>query len=443
MRFLTFGCKVNQAESEAIAAEVAERGLPVVDAETADIVVVNSCTVTAEADRKVRKAVRHALASERRPTVIVTGCLAALHRGALSVLGERVLVVADKARVADAVAEVARRAHATSGTEGRPADAPSRQRTEGHWRVTGTEQRPLRRVRVQVKVQDGCDAGCAYCIVPAARGRPRSVPTDEVVRTVARLAEEGVVEVVLTGINIGRYEDGAVRLPGLVAAVAATGIRRVRLSSVEPTDIDDALLGVLASTPSLCRHLHVPLQSGSDRVLRSMGRPYDTERYEAVLTAVREALPGCAFTTDVLAGFPGESDADAQETVSFVAGMGFARLHVFRFSARPGTRAAVMPDQVPAETRLARAAELRAVSADLAEGFARRAIGSVVEVLVERRVGDGLVEGTTREYLRVRLDEPDAEPGEVFPARVTGLATDGVALGRRVSPERIPAARAW
>lgn len=433
VRFLTFGCKVNQAESDALAADARAAGLAVVADESADVVVVNSCTVTAEADRKVRKAVRHALGLPGHPTVVVTGCLAALEPAALSELGGRVLVAPEKG---DVVREVLRAASGT-GLGGRR-EALSRHERSGashtsrvHASVGELPAAAGARTRVQVKVQDGCDAGCAYCIVPAARGLPRSVPVSEVVRAVERLVDEGVAEVVLTGINVGRYSDGAVGLAGLIARVAQTGVRRIRLSSVEPADLDDALLEVCSSTPSFCEHLHVPLQSGSDRVLRAMGRPYDTRAFLAAVEAVRSALPGCALTTDVIAGFPGETDRDARATLEFAEQVGFARLHVFRFSARQRTRAATLADQVPPAEKAERASALRALSDRLAESFARDHLGSTVELLVEQRLGPDLCEGTTREYLKVELEDACARPGEVLPVCVLAVGPGGVARARR------------
>ncbi|MDZ4166988.1 MAG: radical SAM protein, partial [Coriobacteriia bacterium] len=259
----TLGCKVNQAESDAIASALAASGTIAAAEDDARVVVINTCTVTGEADHKARKAIRHALGLPGAPTVVVTGCLAALDPGGVASLGDRVIVEPAKDRVAARVAAIV-------GT----ADLPV---------VTRASAGGVSRARVQVKVQDGCDTFCSYCIVPHARGVPCSVPHAEVFGRVRELVEAGVAEVVLTGINIGRYDADGVTLPGLVEAVAATGVPRLRLSSIEPGDVSEELLAVAASTPALCRHLHIPLQSGADATLAAMARPYDSGTYAEVV----------------------------------------------------------------------------------------------------------------------------------------------------------------
>ncbi len=409
--FVTLGCKVNQAESDAFAAAV-PAGRVVRDCAEADVVVVNTCTVTGEADHKARKAVRHALRHPRRPTVVVTGCLAALDAAGLEALDDRVIAEPDKARVSE-------RVMALTGGE----------RTA----VEGGAPDP-RRTRVQLKVQDGCDAFCAYCIVPYARGVPRAVPLGRIVAEAERLAEAGVAEVVLTGINIGRYEDGGARLADVLAAVAATGIPRVRLSSIEPRDVDERLLATVAEMPSFCRHLHIPLQSGSDGVLRRMGRPYTMAGYLSVLERVRDALPGVAVSTDVIAGFPGEDERDHAETLAAVERAGFSRLHVFRYSARAGTPAAVMPGQVAPAERARRAAELREAGARRMHETALAWAGREAEMLVERVRDQGgggsrVVEGTTREYLRVQAADAGAVPGDLATVRLQAPNGPGAVPG--------------
>lgn len=408
--FRTLGCKVNQVESERIASELLGRGCAVVDERDADVVVVNTCTVTGEADRKARKEVRRALALPREPLVVVTGCLAALDAEGLRALDpERVVVEADKRVVATRVAERLGGGVAASG------GAPSRP-------VFG-------RTRAQVLVEDGCDAYCAYCIVPYARGIPRAVPLADIEREVARLAAEGTREVVLTGINIGRYRgaDGA-DLADVVRAVGRTGIERIRLSSVEPMHLPGRLLDALASTPAVCPHLHVPLQSGADRVLRAMDRAYDTAAYADVLRQARDAIPGLAVSTDVLTGFPGESPAEAVATREFVEECGFMRLHVFRYSRRRGTLAAEMPSQVDPRDKRSRSERLRELGDALASRYVAARLGGIAEVLVER-VEAGMAEGTSEDYLRVRFETADATPGRIVPVRLEA-AEAGYVLGR-------------
>lgn len=394
LAFVTLGCKVNQTESEAIASGLGVGGAGCAP-DDADVVVINTCTVTGEADRKARKAVRHALSLPRSPIVIVTGCLATLDAGGLSALGECVVVEADKERVGARVAEALRiRGLAVSRT------------------AVPAEVRPAR-ARAQLKVEDGCDAFCTYCIVPYARGVPRAVPADRVVAEAERLVAAGASEIVLTGINIGRYDDAGVGLPGLLSRVAATGIARIRFSSIEPGDVTPQLLVAAQATPAFCAHLHVPLQSGSDAVLARMGRPYDTARYTATIEAARAAFPGIALSTDIIVGFPGETDAEFADTLAFARATGFSRLHVFRYSQRAGTPAAAMSGQVQPALRAERSAELRALGERMALVYANTQVGRPVEVLVERVWGD-TAEGTTREYVRARVSPASARPGQLL-----------------------------
>ncbi len=406
--FRTFGCKVNRVESEDAAAALLGTGVRITPEEDAAVVVINTCTVTAEADRKARKAVRHALALPHAPVVVATGCLATTGAESLAALGDRVIVEAEREHVAARVTEL------LGVSEGRAA-GPAVRSGDGF------------RTRAAVKVADGCDAFCAYCIVPYARGLPRSVPRADVVAGVERLVAAGVSEVVLTGINIGRYADtDGADLAALVESVARTGVSRMRISSIEPLDLNDRLLGVLATTPSICPHLHVPLQSASDAVLRAMGRSYTVDEFARRIAAARAAIPGLAVTTDVLVGFPGESDLDAQITRAAVEEAGFVRLHVFRYSEREGTAAAAMPDRVAAGVAVERAAVLRTLDARMREAHARSRLGEIVDVLVESPAEDGGASGTTGDYLNVRISPGDRRfrPGEIASVRLDDLLGD-------------------
>lgn len=394
----TLGCKVNQVEAETIAAALVGSGARVVPEAEAEVVVVTTCTVTGEADHKARKAIRHAHALPQAPVVVVTGCGAALDDGTLAALGERVVVEADKSLVPARVTAVL-------GTRLKDAREPSARAGASF------------RTRAMVKVEDGCDNFCAYCIVPHARGVPRSAPLAEVLAEVRSLRDAGAHEVVLTGINIGRYDDAGVRLPALIEAVAATGIERIRLSSIEPEDVDEALLSAISATPAFCEHLHIPLQSGSDRTLAEMGRRYDTATYAAIVARARDAVPHLAVTTDVIVGFPGERDVDAAETLAFLERIGFAKLHVFRYSARAGTPAAAREDRVAPGTIAARAIAVRALGDRMRLEHLRGQVGRTVEVLPERPG-----QGTARDGSRVQFPSGAAEPGT--PARLTVSAID-------------------
>jgi len=397
--FRTLGCKVNRVESEQIAAELLGGGVLLVAEDEAQVVVINTCTVTGEADAKARKAIRHALKATSHPIVVVTGCLAALDTGELRAISPRVVVEADKERVAGVVATML-------GANLGPGAAT---------------RRPVRvgegfRTRAMIKIEDGCDNFCSYCIVPYARGVPRAVSFAEVVDSAASLVDEGVAEIVLSGVNIGRYDDAGRDVADLVAAVASTGVARLRLSSIEPPDLTARLLDVLGETPSVCQHLHVPLQSGSDDVLGAMSRTYTIAEYEARIEAARSAIAGLAVTTDVIAGFPGESERDHALTIEAARRIGFAKLHVFRYSERSGTAAAQM-EQLTPDVRSSRAAELREVGERLREEHIASRAGSTAELLVES-VAAGVATGTTRDYIRVSVEAEAASPGDCVAVRL-------------------------
>jgi threonylcarbamoyladenosine tRNA methylthiotransferase MtaB len=412
----TLGCKVNRSESEGLVERLLGRGFEVVpDEAAADLVVVNTCTVTSEADAKARKEVRRALAACGGP-VVVTGCLAALDGDGLRALGPRVVVQAARAALETDVARLLGSSQAAAASlhvmpSRRPAGAL--------------------RTRVMVKVQDGCDRRCAYCIVPDARGGPRSVPAREVLDRVASLVASGTSEVVLTGINIGRYADGAAGvedLATLVRRVADAGVARVRISSIEPPDLTDRFVDALRSVPQAAPHLHVPLQSGCDRTLSEMGRRYTAAEFAGALARCRGALPDLAITTDVMVGFPGETDADFEESLEFAEACDFAKLHVFRYSARAGTPAARRSDQVAPRVKAARAARMRALSDRLAAARAAVRAGGKATVLVER-VGAGAARGTTEDGLHVALrGARDVAVGALVPVTLR-LDANGCLVG--------------
>lgn len=423
----TLGCKVNQAESESLASSLVGAGAVFGTADEADVVIVNTCTVTGEATAKARKAIRHSLAGGCSPIVVVTGCLAVVDSESLLAISDRVVVEPDKTRLAHLALE---RMRGLDDAERRD----SRDLPEGtpQAKDADVEQAHVRRgarTRALVKIQDGCDAFCTYCIVPHARGGPRSIPADDLVAQVTSLVALGVQEVVLTGINLGGYAHRGVGLAALVRELAGSGIARLRLSSIEPLDMTDELLGVFADNPACCRHLHVPLQSGDDAVLAAMSRRYTLDQYLDRVDSARAALPGVAITTDVMVGFPGETERQAQHTLAACTTAGFARLHVFRFSRRQGTVAADMPDQVAPRTKANRAVALRELDARLRSAHGRSAIGQTRDVLLERLLGDGdIAEGTSGDYLRVRFRaSADVSVGDVVDVRVLQETRSGVA----------------
>jgi threonylcarbamoyladenosine tRNA methylthiotransferase MtaB len=439
--FRTLGCKVNQVESERTAAALLGFGAELAEEPDADIVVINTCTVTGEADRKARKEVRRALRLPREPVVVVTGCLAALDADGLRAISPRVVVEADKDTLAGHIAELLGIGRGAGRGDVAAAAGMSVVPALGQGAAgiasadpAGTLLLPSRadtgfRTRAMLKVEDGCDNYCAYCIVPYARGLPRAVPLRRVVSEAETLVAGGTAEIVLTGINIGRYDDNGADLADLVRAVAGTGVRRLRLSSIEPVHLTSRVLEALAGTRAVCPHLHVPLQSGSDHVLRAMDRAYDTSAFAAVIAEARAAIPGLALSTDVMVGFPGETPADSIATASFVERCGFMRLHVFRYSRRPGTLASEMPGQVDPRDKAIRAQRLRDTGTRLAAAYAASRAGGTVSVLVEK-VSGGRGEGTSADYLKARFSAGDARPGDVVELVVSGADASGGVTAR-------------
>lgn len=406
----SLGCRLNQSEIEAMARQLAARGCVLVaDPAQADVHVVNTCAVTAQAERKSRHLLRALHRANPAARIAALGCGVSFDAAGFAALPGVVWAVpnADKERLPELIAP-----------------GPAGQ---------GGVQ-PLRRTRALVKVQDGCDNRCAYCVVWRLRGPSRSRPLEAVVAEVQARLSEGYQEVVLTGVNLGAYGRDLGMRRGLAQLIAAllqrTALPRLRLSSVEPWDVDEALFELWAD-PRLCRQLHLPLQSGSDAVLRRMGRPITAERYARLAEAARAAIPDLALTTDVLVGFPGEDEAAFAESLAFVEAAGLARLHVFPFSPRPGTAAAQMGDQVPEAERVERARRMRELGARLAAGFRQRFVGRQMAVLWERRQEDGLWHGLTDNYLAVVTASDEDLHNRIVLTRLVA-ADEGFLWGRLV-----------
>lgn len=413
----SLGCKVNQSEGDDLLTKFREAGFEQAGpGESADIYIINTCTVTNEADRKSRKLIYRAI--EKKATndaiVAVTGCYAELAADKLRGMPGVDVVVAqqDKAILFDKVVTRLRR------------HAPSL--------ALNTARAKSSRQRAYLKVQDGCENRCAYCIVPDARGRLRSVPETDVLKTAEALVTGGTKEIVLTGINIGKYgrenyraatkvdrlfghapnKNDASPLVDLInKLLMIPGLARIRLSSIEPEDVTADLISLL-KTPKqtrakvskncayLCPHVHIPLQSGDEEILRLMGRRYSALQYRETVDAIRAVCPDVAITTDVIVGFPGETDAQFRNTFDFIETFGPARLHVFRYSRRPGTPAAEMPAQVREAVKAERSGVLRGLGEKLAKEYRRRFIGLELQVLVENE-RQGILTGTSENYLSV------------------------------------------
>jgi len=414
------GCRLNEAELQCWARDFTDAGHTLVrDCGEADLVVFNTCAVTAEAVRKSRQQIRRARRRSPTSRLVVTGCYGTLEPAeAAALLGvDQVIDNCDKDRLVSLVDPAAN-----------PARYP--RRIEPPRLVRGRD-------RAFIKVQDGCRYRCTYCIVTLARGEERSRPIPELVAEANALHAAGVNEVVLTGVHVGGYgSDGDSSLAALVAALLAdTDLPRLRLASLEPWALPGPLLELFASG-RLMPHLHLPMQSGSDAVLRRMARRGGREGFLRLVERVQAAVPGINLTTDVIAGFPGESATDWRRTVDLVEQVGFGDLHVFPFSPRAGTRAAELSNPVPEADRTARAQELIAVGARLRRRHLEAQAGRTAEVLIEGGGRDGIGGGYTPDYLRVTLDQPATvtQRGTIREVRLLGLADGGRSLRGRLLP---------
>jgi threonylcarbamoyladenosine tRNA methylthiotransferase MtaB len=417
--FTNLGCKLNLAEVERLSREFLAAGHQVVRSlEEADLHVVNSCTVTHVAARDSRKAAGRGARVQPGLRTVLTGCWGTERPEEAARIAGVDLVVpnAEKHLLLDQV-------HAAF-----PDALPSSDAALPYMPL------PLGHTRALVKVEDGCNMRCAFCIIPSTRGRQRSRPLEEVVAEVRELGEAGFQEVVVTGVQISAWRSSGYRLFDLVRALLReTAVPRLRLTSIAPWDLDDRLLSLWddPAADRLCRHLHLSLQSGSTATLRRMRRPYSAETYGRLLERVRAALPGVGITTDVIAGFPGESEQEFAESLAFVEAAGFAKVHAFPFSPREGTEAAGLPDQVPPEVRKERMGRLLAAAERGETAFRRSHLGTRAKVLWENP-REGVSHGLTGNYLRV-LSEAAVMPG-AMPGRpgtfgeveIVGLATDGV-----------------
>ena len=419
--FTTLGCKVNQYESAALEELFRRRGYEVVDYnQPADVYIINTCTVTHLGDRKSRQLIRRASRINPEAVVAVTGCYA--QTAPDEVLGiegvDLVIGAGNRAGIVDLV----------EGTVKGRQTVAVRDISEDREFEELPGETNQGRVRAFLKIQEGCQNFCSYCIVPYARGPMRSRTPENVLAGAAELLTRGFREIVLTGIHTGAYgrePGGSMGLAELLEKLAVLpGLLRLRLSSLEPHDVTPKVLELLSSGPPFCRHLHIPLQSGDDEILKSMRRTYDTSYFRRLTARVREKIPDCGITTDVMVGFPGETDRHFNNTLGFISEMQFSGLHVFKYSPRRGTPAADFPDQVPPAAKEARSRRLIALGREMAGRFAATYLGQTVDVLAEQfspADNGGQLEGLTDNYLRVAFAGPPEVLGEQIRVQITEI----------------------
>lgn len=422
----TLGCKVNQYETQAMEQELTARGHELVDFEQpADAYIINTCSVTAVSDKKSRQMIRRARKLNPDAIVAACGCYVQTHTDEVLELGID-LVGGTGQRM-----EFLRQLLTAAEKKTRVLVDDALHRHEFEILPAGGQ---MSRTRAMLKVEDGCRNFCTYCIIPFARGPVRSLPISEAVAQTGQLAAEGYQEVVITGIEIsswGQDLDGEKSLMDLLEAVsAAAGEMRLRLGSLEPRTITEDFCRRAAKLTNLCPHFHLSLQSGCDETLRRMNRRYDTERFYKSVTLLREFFPGVAITTDLITGFPGETEEEFQKTLDFIRRCEFAQIHVFPYSVRPGTRAAAM-EQLPKSVKEERAARAGEVAAQLHEQYLQSCVGQVYPVLFEQPGREGEFTGHAPNYMEVTA------PGEdlhncLCPVRITGVK--GTILKGEIQP---------
>lgn len=392
------GCKVNQYESEAIAELFAEKGYEIVGIdEEADVYVINTCTVTNFGDKKSRQLIRKVKRQNENAIVAVVGCYAQTAPKELMEIAGVNLVIGTKDRAQ--IVEMVEQYDRANGVENHVSDIMKERVFEPL-----SIQKLANRTRAYLKIQDGCSQYCSYCIIPYARGPIRSREPQEVVAEVKRLAENGFKEVVLTGIHVASYgkdrKDTSL-LDILKQVHEVEGIERIRFSSIEPNVVTEEFAQTMAALPKVCDHFHLSLQSGCDKTLKEMNRKYDTEKYRQAAATLRKYLPKIALTTDIIVGFPGETEEDFRESYAFAEEIGFAKIHVFPYSPKRGTPAAARKDQLLNAVKAERSHTLIQLSDKMAAEFLADAVGTDAEVLYERAVGEGIYEGHTTNYMKV------------------------------------------
>lgn len=420
VKFVTLGCKVNQYETEAMREQMERGGFAAAGpGEPADVVVVNTCTVTAQSDQKARQALRREKKGNPGAVLVLTGCWPQAFPEEAGAFSEADIVLGTANRGA-----LLPRVREYLETKRRVVDIAPHEKGERFEKMSVAGMRG--RTRAYLKIEDGCDRFCSYCIIPYARGRVRSKPLEDIRAEAGALAGNGYKEIVLTGINLPAYGlDLGLHLCDAVEAVCGVeGICRVRLGSLEPEQLTPEVLARFAAQEKLCPQFHLSLQSGCAQTLNRMNRHYSPVEYREIVDGLRAAFPGCAITTDVMVGFAGETDAEFRESLEFVRGIGFARVHVFAYSRRPGTRAYDAPGQVPNTVKEARSKAMIACTKESQRAFYQEQVGRTFPVLFEQEAGKNVYEGYTPQYTLVRVASPSALQGQVRQVTLTGAFDD-------------------
>ena len=417
---ITLGCKVNQYESQAMLQQLLHAGFSPSMGESADVVLINSCTVTATSDHKVRQTLHRARRQNPGAVIVLTGCMPQAFPEEAEALTDADVILGNSNRSAllpDILTYLS--------THQRIIDIVPHER-KGSFEPMQIEDFQ-ERTRAFIKIQDGCNRFCSYCIIPYARGRVRSKPLEDLEQELRLLGERGFREIVLTGINLSAYgQELDLHLCDAVEAACRTpGIERVRLGSLEPEQLSLPVIQRLAAQKKLCPQFHLSLQSGCDATLRRMNRHYDTAEYREIVQNLRAAFPNAAITTDIMVGFAGETEQEFAESLAFVEEIGFAKVHVFAYSRRPGTVAYSAPDQLTKEVKDRRSKAMIEVTLGTMREFFQRQVGQTAGVLFERECAPGVYEGYTENYTPVTVSSEKPLHGQILPVRITSAGGDG------------------
>lgn len=417
--FYTLGCKVNQYESQAMAQGLEKHGFSIVDcSEDADIYVINSCTVTAESDRKTRQTVRHFKKLHPQSIIVLTGCMTQASPESGKALEEADIVIGNKTN--DMLYEHINAYLNGSGRIFAVEEHKSNEPFRGD-KISDFYER----TRASIKIEDGCNRFCSYCIIPYARGRVRSKPINEFREEVKELAEKGFREIVLVGINLSAYgtDFGYTIVDAVREAASVEGIERVRLGSLEPDHITDEVIKGLSGIKEFCPQFHISLQSGCDKTLKKMNRHYDSAEYAELCRKLRSTFEDCSLTTDLMVGFPGETEDDFNISLEFMKKISFEKVHVFPYSRRPGTPADRMPEQVENGEKSRRTAIMIEEAEKIRLAYFEKQNGKIVEVLPEEH-HDGCIQGYTPNYTPVKIINCSSIPKGTVKAKIIGFEND-------------------
>lgn len=392
----TLGCKLNYSETSTLTGQFNKRGFRIKNyGEGSDILVLNTCTVTENADKECRQIIRSVLSKNPSTYVIVTGCYAQLQPHELaSIHGvDLVLGTHEKFKLFDYIENFEKKSYSCVFT------SPIDNVTDFDYAYSSDIDS---RTRAFLKIQDGCDYKCSFCTIPFARGGSRSLDITKVTENAQKLIDSGYKEIVLTGVNTGDYHWNGNTLADVLYELNKLDIKRIRVSSIEPNLLNDEIISLVKSSDKFCKHFHIPLQSGDDEILKMMRRRYNTSLYKELIEKLNTEIPGIGLGVDVIVGFPGETDGNFENTLKFIDGLEVSYLHVFSYSERRNTYAAALPDHVEVEKRKKRSLILRELSAKKKNNFFRKNAGSAREVLFETRQKDGSTYGFTDNYIRVK-----------------------------------------